>query len=42
MKAHLGTDAESGVTHTLVTTPANTATIDKNATSLKVVDVSSR
>jgi len=42
LKAHLGTDAELGVTHTLVTAPANSATLDKNATSLKVVEVSSR
>jgi len=28
LKAHIGTDAESGVTHTLVTTPANTADLN--------------
>ncbi len=27
MKAHIGADAESGITHTLVTTPANTADV---------------
>ncbi len=27
MKAHIGVDAESGLTHTLVTTPANTADV---------------
>jgi transposase, IS5 family len=27
MKAHIGVDAESGITHTLVTTPANTADV---------------
>ena len=27
MKAHIGVDAESGVTHTLVTTPANVSDV---------------
>jgi IS5 family transposase len=28
MKAHIGVDADSGLTHTLITTPANTADVN--------------
>jgi len=31
MKAHIGVDADSGLVHTLVTTPTNEADIEKTS-----------